>query len=163
MRATAGLELEVKRGTAKIAVEGLVKRRAPQHFQQVWKGTTANLLLQGGAPRHLQFEEILSIDLKRLVVLVIIEVGDDSGMADYSWRAHDSKGKGHHGTGMQSMRQKIGGHDGKWKGHDGNHRRCRRVIRGLQQHRSGTLEAMLINLCPDSIARWEWHDKSRGW
>ena len=60
----AGLELEVKRGTAKIAVEGLVKRRAPQHFQQVWKGTTANLLLQGGAPRHLQFEEILSIDLK---------------------------------------------------------------------------------------------------
>ena len=27
-----GLELEVKRGTAKIAVEGSVKRRAPQHF-----------------------------------------------------------------------------------------------------------------------------------
>ena len=51
-----GLELEVKRGTAKIAVEGLVTRRAPRHFQQVWKGTTANLLLQGGAPRHLQFE-----------------------------------------------------------------------------------------------------------
>ena len=67
----SGHELEVKRGTAKIAVEGLVKRRAPQHFQQVWKDTTANLLLQGGAPRHLQFEEILSIDLKRLVVLVI--------------------------------------------------------------------------------------------
>ena len=74
-----GLELEVKRGTAKIAVEGLVKRRAPQHFQQVWKGTTANLLLQGGALRHLQFEEILSIDLKRLVVLVITR-GSRSGM-----------------------------------------------------------------------------------
>ena len=76
---SAGLELEVKRGTAKIAVEGLVKRRAPQHFQQVWKDTTANLLLQGGAPRHLQFEEILSIDLKRLVVLVITR-GSRSGM-----------------------------------------------------------------------------------
>ena len=50
-------------------------------------------------------------------------------MADY--RAHDSKGKGHHGTGMPSMRQKIGGHHGKWKGHDGNCCRCRRVIRGL--------------------------------
>ena len=65
------IELEVKRGTAKTAVEGLVKRRVPQHFQQVWKGTTTNLLLQGGTPKHLQFEEILSIDLKRLVVLVI--------------------------------------------------------------------------------------------
>ena len=53
-----GLELEVKRGTA-------------------------NLLLQGGAPRHLQFEEILSIDLKRLVVLAITR-GLRSGMADYS-------------------------------------------------------------------------------
>ena len=39
----------------------------------------ANLLLQGGAPRHLQFEEILSIDLKRLVVLVITR-GSRSGM-----------------------------------------------------------------------------------
>ena len=60
MVAITGFELEVKRGTAKIAVEGLVKRRAPQHFQQVWKGTTANLLLQGGAPRHLQFEDFIN-------------------------------------------------------------------------------------------------------
>ena len=77
----SGLELEVKRGTAKIAIEGLVKRRAPQHFQQVWKGTMGNLLLQGGAPRHLQFEEILSIDLKRLVPLVVLVItrGSRSG------------------------------------------------------------------------------------
>ena len=42
-----GLELEVKRGTAKIGVEGLVKRRAPQHFQ----------LKFGRAPRQIYFSK----------------------------------------------------------------------------------------------------------